>query len=300
MSDVYRTSGFQCPSCPSSPLREFGRRLVCDECNGMMIEADDFAASIHELDGGTEPLEIADPQPQAKACPRCTREMSSCTLAIGKLSLKGRFMRCDRDGVWMPRESMTAVFARASHRPRTGGFSIAREVPGTGDGGGIADAMNGIDNAFGSPASKRLAISQWRDARPRVHTLFVSAYKDRRLGCPVCKETRLLYHGDRWSCGTCSGSFVENAALTAMVEEMTAQPWEIPALSGAGSDRHCPVCTELMTVEVLEAVTIDRCAPHGVWFDDSELQTALHHASSPDRGVGSWIKQLFHRHGTPQ
>jgi TFIIB-like protein len=269
MSDVYRTSGFQCPSCPSSPLREFGRRLVCDECNGMMIEADDFAASIHELDGGTEPLEIADPQPQTKACPRCTRALTSCTLSIGTLALKGRFLRCDRDGVWVPREAMTAVFARASHRPR---------------------ANDG----------KGLAISQWRDTRPRVHTLFVSAYKDRRLGCPVCKETRLHYHGDRWSCSTCSGAFVENAALTAMVEEITAQPWEIPAVTGAGSDRHCPVCAALMTVEVLEAVTIDRCAPHGVWFDDSELQTALHHASSPDRGVGSWIKQLFHRHGTPE
>lgn len=271
MSDVYRTSGFQCPSCPSSPLREFGRRLVCDECNGMMIEADDFAAAIHELDHGTEPLEIGDAQTTTNACPRCTRAMSSCTLSIGKLALEGRFMRCDRDGVWMPRVSMTAVFARASHHLQS-------------------STRSGIDKPAG----------QWRDARPRVHTLFVSAYKDRRLGCPVCKETRLHYQGDRWSCGTCAGSFVENAALTAMVEEMTSQPWEIPAVSGAGSDRHCPVCAELMTVEVLEAATIDRCAPHGVWFDDSELQTALHHVSSPDRGVGSWIKQLFHRHGTPE
>lgn len=297
MSDVYRTSGFQCPSCPSSPLREFGRRLVCDECNGMMIEADDFAASIHELDGGIEPLVIADEQPSTQACPRCTREMSSSTLSIGKLALKGRFMRCDRDGVWMPREAMTAVFARASHSPR----AASRGGIATPVSGGMATTLRSIENAVGSgPATRRLAISEWRDARPRVHTLFVSAYKDRRLGCPVCKETRLHYHGDRWSCTTCSGSFVENAALTAMVEEMTAQPWEIPAVAGAGSDRHCPVCAELMTVEVLEAVTIDRCAPHGVWFDESELQTALHHVSSPDLGVGSWIRQLFHRHGTPE
>jgi Zn-finger nucleic acid-binding protein len=56
-----------------------------------------------------------------------------------------------------------------------------------------------------------------------------------------------------------------------------------------------------MVVEVLEAVTIDRCSPHGVWFDEAELQTALHHASEPHRsGVGSWVKQLFHRHGEPQ
>ncbi|MBL0214692.1 MAG: zf-TFIIB domain-containing protein [Myxococcales bacterium] len=297
MTDVYRTSGFLCPSCTNTPLREFGTRLVCDECNGMLIDAEDIATSIHELDGESQPLVTDDDQPTTQACPRCTQAMISSELSLGKLRLKGRFMRCTRDGIWFPRDAMTAAFARAS-RSRPGGGRGSGAPSGGSGGSGMTGVMNTISGAFGSgPASGRLAISHWESNRPRVHTLFVSAYKDRTLGCPSCKEAKLQFQGDRWACATCAGAFVENAALTAMVEEMTAAPWEIPAVTGAGSDRHCPVCAELMAVEVLEAVTIDRCAPHGVWFDDTELQTALHHASSPDRGVGSWIKQLFHRHG---
>jgi Zn-finger nucleic acid-binding protein len=294
-----------CPSCERSPLREFSNRLVCDECNGMLIEEDDFAASIHELDGKTEALAISDEQPTTQACPKCTRAMTSCSLAVGDMKLKGSFMRCDRDGVWFPRDAMTAAFARASRSVAgrgTGGsgngFSGVPGGVGGGGGGGMQDAIGSVRSAFGSgPATSRLAIGNWRENRPRVHTLFVSAHKDKTLGCPVCKETRLAFIGDRWACATCDGCFVEDVALAAMVMEMTNAPWDVPPMTGAGSDRMCPVCTSPMTVEVLEAVTIDRCSPHGVWFDDTELQTALHHASAPPSGVGSWIKQLFHRHG---
>lgn len=173
-------------------------------------------------------------------------------------------------------------------------------TPYSGSGsGGMSGAMSSIARAFGSgPASAKLAIGQWRSDRPRVHTLFVSAHKDKTLGCPACKETKLDFAGDRWACTTCLGCFVEDAALAAMVMEMTNAPWEVPPVAGAGSDRPCPVCAKLMVVEVLEAVTIDRCSPHGVWFDDTELQTALQHASEPKGGgVGSWVKRLFHRHG---
>lgn len=307
MSDAYRTSGFQCPSCENAPLREFSGRLVCDECNGMLIEADDFAASIHELDGKTDPLAVSDEQPTTSACPKCARAMTACHVAIGRLKLKGELKRCDRDGLWVPRDTMTAAFARASRSVAGHGSGGARggvSAPaGSNSGaGGMSGAMGSISNAFGggAPASGRLAIGNWRSERPRVHTLFVSAHQDKTLGCPVCKETKLAFVGDRWACSTCDGCFVEDAALAAMVMEMTNAPWEVPPVTGAGSDRKCPVCTSPMRVEVLEAVTIDRCSPHGVWFDDTELQTALHHASAPPSGVGSWIKQLFHRHGTTE
>jgi hypothetical protein len=151
---------------------------------------------------------------------------------------------------------------------------------------------------YSNPATAGLAIGNWRAQRPMVHTLFVSAHKDRRLGCPSCKETALDYEGDRWPCQTCAGAFVENEALAAMITEMSQKPWEPPAISGGPGERACPICKALMIVEVLEAVTIDRCAAHGVWFDDTELQTALHHAGGEPTGLGGWLKQLFHRHGT--
>jgi len=303
MTDVYRTSGFMCPSCESSPLREFSNRLVCDECEGMLIAEDDFAASIHEIDGKNGAISISDEKPTGKACPKCTQEMTSCHLAIGSLKLKGELKRCDRDGIWIPRDAMTAAFARASRsvagRGTGGSGNGFAGVPGGATaGGGMQGTLGSITQAFGSGAvTGGLAIGNWRSDRPRVHTLFISAHKDKTLGCPVCKETKLEFVGDRWACATCDGCFVEDAALAAMVMEMTNAPWDVPPMTGAGSDRMCPVCAAPMTVEVLEAVTIDRCSPHGVWFDDTELQTALHHASAPPSGVGSWIKQLFHRHG---
>jgi Zn-finger nucleic acid-binding protein/uncharacterized protein YbaR (Trm112 family) len=313
MTDVYRTSAFACPVCAHASLREFQERLVCDECNGMLIGIDDIAASIHELDGSSELLVPDDSEPSSTACPRCRNPMSSCALRLGQLELTGRFLRCDRDGIWFPRDAMTAIFARVSRRGgyrgmgAVGGSSGDRGVTGTHSGGignmpsghgGMSGAMASIQNAFGAgrPASGALAISNWQDRRPRVHTLFVSAHKDRRLGCPSCEETALDYQGDRWTCVTCAGAFVENAALAAMVMDMSQKPWDLPVASGGPGERACPICKVPMIVEVLEAVTIDRCATHGVWFDDTELQAALHHVSEPI-GVGAWLKQLFHRHG---
>ena len=318
MTDAYRTSAFTCPTCPNAALREFQDRLVCDECAGMLIAEDDLVASIHELDGSADKLEVGDAKPSEIRCPRCRSAMTSCTLQLGTLALAGRYLRCATDGLWFPRDAMTAVFARVSRRggfrglgtggaastsnrgPASSGNAMVGNMPS--GHGGMSGVMAGITNAFGggAPASSGLAIGNWEHRRPRVHTLFVSAHKDRRLGCPSCKETALDYQGDRWACATCSGSFVENAALEAMIVEMSQKPWAMPAGSfGAPGERACPICKAAMIVQVLEAVTIDRCAKHGVWFDDKELQDALHHAGEP-LGIGGWLKQLFHRHGTTE
>jgi len=82
-----------------------------------------------------------------------------------------------------------------------------------------------------------------------------------------------------------------------MISEMSHAPWEPPAIAGAPGERSCPICNTQMIVEVLEAVTVDRCTAHGVWFDDTELQSALQHASGEPPGMGGWLKRLFHRHG---
>ncbi len=300
-SDVYRTSGFTCPSCPhpegtgspgsslaNSSLREFHDRFVCDECGGMLIGVADFTASIHEIDGSTAPLEFLDVTPSSQGCPKCARAMSTSRLTLGELETKVAVARCERDGLWMPRDVMSGIFASVSRRVHSG----------IGDGHGYG----GVSGTGGVSAGG-LTISRWRDkAKPRVHTLYVSAHRERRLGCPSCKESALEFEGDRWGCAACAGSFVENAALAAMVEEMSKQPWHVPVVSGAPGERACPLCASAMIVEVLEAVTVDRCAAHGVWFDESELADALQHASEPDPGtsVGGWLKRLFHRHGTTE
>jgi ribosomal protein S27AE len=297
--------------CTNALLREFHGRLVCDECAGMQIASDDFAASLHEIDGATDPLEVVRLGVSSVGCPQCPHPMTTCTLRLGSLALAGTFLGCARHGIWIPREAMTAAFARVSRR---GGFRGLGAVGAGGGGqdrgggggapaianvpsghGGMSGPMASIRGAFsaGAPASSRLAISHWQARRPRVHTLYVSAHKDRRLGCPACRDRVLGYHGDRWTCEGCGGGFVENAALVAMIEEMANGPWALPDASGTPGERPCPICSAAMVVEPFEGVTIDRCSEHGVWFDDSELQAALHHVADPPTGLGAWLKRLF-------
>src|SRR5262249_54909104 len=114
MTDAYRTSGFRCPSCADAPLREFHDRLVCDECNGMLLADDDFAASIQELTAEPATIFANNPEDSDRACPRCTRPMISVDVTAGEFKIRGRLMRCIRDGTWLPRDALSSVFARAS------------------------------------------------------------------------------------------------------------------------------------------------------------------------------------------
>jgi hypothetical protein len=270
----------------------------------MLIAVDDLTESLREIDRATDEVTFSDDQPTDKSCPKCNKQLTTCVLHYGKLKFVGTFARCASDGIWFPRDAMTAVFARVSRRSHglTGSNSPSVAYGNVG-GGGMAGAMGSISGAFGRGSKGGgLRISNWGSDKPRVHTLYVSAHKDRRLGCPSCKETALTYAGDRWPCDTCAGAFVENAALAAMIEEIQNAPWEAPIVSGAPGERGCPVCSKAMLVEVLEAVTIDRCGDHGVWFDEHELQAALQHATgeTPTNDVGGWVKRLFWRHGTTE
>ena len=296
MSDAYRTSGRTCPTCGNPALREFSDRLVCDDCSGMLLADDDLAKSIHELDGRSGGVTFKDEGPAGKACPRCAAELVVAVVEVSKIRLAGTLMHCARDGVWVPQGVLAGAFALASRRGHAGNAHGTRAYGGLGSGrDGIVNLDARATFGSGGPASAGLAISQWSTARPRVHSLFVSAYKDRKLGCPQCKDTVLHFAGDRWACDACGGCFVEDAALSAMVIEMTGRAWQPPAVQGGPGERACPVCDKPMLVEVLEAVTIDRCEGHGVYFDPDELQTALQHAAEPQH-VGSFLQRLFRRH----
>ena len=312
--DAYRTSAFRCPTCANASLREFHGRLVCDECQGMQLPADDFADSIREIDGSSDAIAITDLERAGAPCPQCSQAMTACTVALGSLTIeRDQLMRCATHGLWIPRDAMTAAYARASRRGGFRGMGATGSAP-TRFGGsrgsshdaasfisnmpsghsGMSSAMAGIARAFGggSPASSGLTISHWQHSRPRAHTLFVSAHKNLPLSCPAC-QVPLAYQGDRWACSTCRGLFVENEAIVALIREMALSPWELPPGAGKPGERACPICKTPLIVERLEGVTVDRCDVHGVWFDEHELEQALHHAGTPPSGLGAWLKRLF-------
>jgi ribosomal protein S27AE len=270
-------------------LREHDGRLVCDECDGMLIAEADLAASIHELDKKDEPV-VARPTAQADAmCPRCGDPMQSCDLFVGTHAIGGGFLRCARDGVWMPRDVMVSLYSWAGrrsgpeHHGRPYGSVITPTfqrgtVRGTGPapGTGMVAVLQGVKDAFSR--GPELAISQTHREWPKTHTVFVSALRGNRLTCPVCAGQPLAFRGERWACERCSGCFVENPALVEMVVAMTSEPWELPASAGSAGERKCPACAAAMARDLALGVALDRCSNHGVWFDADELQKLLEQA----------------------
>jgi Zn-finger nucleic acid-binding protein len=290
-STPYRSTTNTCPSC-SAPLREFAKRLVCDQCAGIMIGTKDFNAACEDVAGIDLALEIHDDTKTEIPCPRCGVAMANAKVTLADKKLKSKFLHCERDGLWCAVGVLTGVFAIIG---RTWGGAHASSR-----GAGSTTGLDGLPVPQHRPASGALAISNWGDRprrRPRTVTP-VNIYSTQALGCPACPiEARreLLFAGDRWGCAGCHGAFVERGALEALVEEMANQPFELAAPSGAAGTRPCPVCTQAMIVEQLGvSTTIDRCEKHGVWFDEHELQTALVEIGIPEKtGLVGWLKRLF-------
>jgi hypothetical protein len=280
-----------CPQC-SNTLREHAQRMVCDACQGMLVPSAELGTSIQELGGATGELEVADIEAVAATCPRCTRAMHSCTLSLGTHALKGRFLRCETDGVWLTQDQLVTELARSSRKGHAGGrglSSSASAYAAVAPKGSAASALHGIGKAF--TQNQRLPIGY---SPPRVRIAFVSAFRGRALACPGCAED-LVFRGDQWACPSCAGTFVENVALVAMVQDITKAYWEMPASTGEPGTRICPACRAPMSIETLHSVTLDRCATDGVWFDEAELASVLIESSEPPKSTGGWLRRLFGR-----
>ncbi|HTR55210.1 MAG TPA: zf-TFIIB domain-containing protein [Kofleriaceae bacterium] len=287
----------RCPRCDDAEVHVVGVRLGCDECRSALIEEAELAASFHELDDSTTDLIARDPQPTDVRCPRCGEPMQSCTLHTHTIDLAGRFLRCARHGVWVPRDALIAGYARVVRKARQGGIEPRAGVGrafGDWNSGSVGAAIAGIGQAFAQHAPSTLPFGRWSHA-PRAQSVFVSAFRGRRLACPRCSRRDLIFAGERWVCWVCRGCFVEDVALEAMVAEMTGDDWQMPPRHGEPADQPCPACDRAMEREPLETVPIQRCHGHGVWFVDDELQQVLEHAAHPPGGVGAWLHRLFHR-----
>jgi Zn-finger nucleic acid-binding protein len=249
-------------------MRPFDRRLVCDRCEGMFIEVDDFADAV----GAMEPIDVRDEGPAARACPCCRKPMRACQLAIGKLELDEVLAYCPDHGLWFGDGALADVLARIERNHHRGG------------GGSPTQTVTSIYTLLSKP----------RRMTPRPAPVPISAFRHRHLACPVCEGSLTLVI-NQWACAHCAGTFVENHSLEAMVSEMKSSPWQLSAVRGEAGALSCPVCADAMHVESFERVSIDRCGEHGVWFDPHVLSTALHQASGVQQrsSVASWLRRMF-------
>jgi Zn-finger nucleic acid-binding protein len=102
-------------------------------------------------------------------------------------------------------------------------------------------------------------------------------FRDDTLACPTCKAV-LAHNQSRLVCQACGGTFVADAELAGMLDELSpddAGPLARRLAPAAGPVRACPRCGEAMTAHALYGVPVQRCA-HGAWFDRGGLERALH------------------------
>ena len=219
------------------------------------------------VDVGALNMRVVVDTPTEKRCPRCEGRLFACLVQVDGAPLDQDILQCEQHGLWLGPGMLEEIFT-----------SLSR----------LAHRHSGKGARYGGAGDRGAAIRKWWEKpRPRVHTPFTSTFAGKHLPCPTCTK-ELVLRGRLWACDD-HGVFVEHAALAEMMSEMMHdRPWNGPE-SGTPANRACPACAAAMTENLLETVTVDTCAQHGIWFDPGELETSLEHAGEPP----SWLRRLF-------
>jgi Zn-finger nucleic acid-binding protein len=110
--------------------------------------------------------------------------------------------------------------------------------------------------------------------------LFGESWHGIVMDCPTCKQP-LVQAGRTWKCKRCEGAWVRDEVLVPLLEERASTLVELPWQPNTEDHvRACPECGRDMATVKLGTVALDRCAPHGVWFDASELASLLKQVKS--------------------
>ncbi len=119
------------------------------------------------------------------------------------------------------------------------------------------------------------------------------------MNCPVCK-TPLTPAGRTQRCDTCDGAWVAADVMEPLLEQsantLVSLPWQHNTEDHV---RACPSCGKNMETVKLGTVALDRCEPHGVWFDAKELGDVLGQAkqfrahTQPHQSLLTRLGKLF-------
>jgi Zn-finger nucleic acid-binding protein len=123
----------------------------------------------------------------------------------------------------------------------------------------------------------------------------------RAMNCPACQHP-LEQAGRTWKCSNCKGAWVRAEVLVPLLEQSAATLVDLPWQPNAEDHvRPCPVCGTAMQTVKLGTVALDRCEPHGVWFDASELKALIGQAKQfraedkhEHKGILQTLAKVFH------
>jgi Zn-finger nucleic acid-binding protein len=73
----------------------------------------------------------------------------------------------------------------------------------------------------------------------------------------------------------CGGAWLAEGVLLEMAAHVRGAVVRLPWAMRVGTPRPCPMCTAGMQTVELGGIQLDRCAPHGIWFDANELDAVL-------------------------
>jgi Zn-finger nucleic acid-binding protein len=121
-------------------------------------------------------------------------------------------------------------------------------------------------------------------------------YRDAHRTCPRCNAALREFH-DRLICDTCGGVMLSTDDLRAAIADLTGLEPMLSYRSEAPGERLCPHCARPMTTAKLTLelegtrpvkpkTELDRCAAHGLWFDDTELALVLEPVAGKGFGGG--------------
>jgi Zn-finger nucleic acid-binding protein len=119
------------------------------------------------------------------------------------------------------------------------------------------------------------------------------------MQCPSCGGT-LHVAGRTYKCDRCDGAWVKADVLVPLLEQSASALVELPWQANTEDHvRACPECAAPMQTVKLGTVALDRCEPHGVWFDSKELADLLGQARDfrADPAHPPHHKSLLHRLG---
>lgn len=95
------------------------------------------------------------------------------------------------------------------------------------------------------------------------------------MNCPLCAQ-ELELAGRTFKCEKCDGAWVKAEVLVPLLEQSASTLVDLPwQPSSEDHVRACPECATNMHTVKLGTVALDRCEPHGVWFDANELAALL-------------------------